>query len=76
MADISQYGYLEGKVWHFNETQIIDDHEIDRIDFSQMILPADAPPFEQIVEETVSALMDPEAEHTDYDGYMQFPSQN
>jgi len=74
--DIHDYGHLDGKVWVFNEVRLVDGREVKRIDFSRMILPEGAPPFGQLVEETVLAFLDPGTVHEEYEGFMEFPSQN
>lgn len=73
--DIYEYGHLEGKIWVFNEVQLVNGNKIKKIDFSQMIYPEDVS-FEKIVKETVVSFMDPETQYSGYDGYMKFPSQN
>lgn len=74
--DITRYGHLEGYIWYFNEPQIVNGNPVETINFSRMILPPGAPPFEEIVKETVLTFLDPECQHEEYEGPMEFPSVN
>lgn len=35
IKELSPYGHWEEDVFHFNETQTVDGHEIDKVDCSQ-----------------------------------------
>ena len=56
-AELEPFGHWEGRVFRFNETQVLDDQEIDAVDCTQAAGPDGEPMEQEDLEYAVASIL-------------------